>query len=157
MEQAGGGSATGGFRVEAGGAAGVTTVVATGGDPQGTLVAGLRGVLAQATGGGGGGEGGDATLAAPIEAQGADLGETFAGLVESLLAQVDVLGGGLTDIRLDGLLETDDGGYSAWGYAVGREQEGPLPRAVELAGPVAVSVPPDGGVELRAALRPLAP
>jgi len=136
------------------GGAGAATVVATGGEPQDVLLAGLRGVLALATGREAVGEGSDATLAAPIEAQGAELGETFAGLVEALLAQVDVFGRGLEDVRLDGLLETDEGGYSAWGYAVGREQDGPLPRAVELAGPVSVSVT-DGRIELRCPLRPL--
>ncbi|MBA3414788.1 MAG: hypothetical protein H0U10_06150, partial [Chloroflexia bacterium] len=119
--------------------------------------AGLRGVLALAAGKTAVGAGSDATLAAPLEAQGTDLAETFAGLADALLAQVDVFGAGLEDVRLDGLLETDTGGYSAWGYAVGRERGGSLPRVVELAGPVSVSVSVDkhGRIELRCPLRPL--
>lgn len=142
------------YRLEPGGE-GATTVVATGEEPQAVLVAGLRGVLASAAGKAAVGEGSDATLAAPVEAQGADLAETFAGLADALLAQVDVFGAGLEDVRLDGLLETDAGGYSAWGYAVGRERGGPLPRAVELAGAVSVATDETGRIELRCPLRPV--
>ena len=142
-----------GYRLEPNGDG--TTVVVTGDEPQDVLVAALRGVLAAAVGTAPAGEGSDATLAAPVEAQGGDLAETFAGLADGLLAQVDVFGAGLEDVRIDGLLETDDGGYSAWGYAVGRERGGPLPRAIELAGSVSVVADAAGWIELRCPLRPV--
>ncbi|CAA9546899.1 MAG: hypothetical protein AVDCRST_MAG59-1385 [uncultured Thermomicrobiales bacterium] len=155
MERADGGIEGGGYRLEPDDGSGATTVVVTGDDPQAVLVAGLRGVLALAVGKVPVGEGSNAELAAPVEAQGADLAETFGGLADALLAQVDVLGVGLEAVRIDGLLETDDGGYSAWGYAVGRERGGPLPRAVELAGPASVTVDERGRIELRCPFRPL--
>ncbi|HYO29104.1 MAG TPA: hypothetical protein VER37_00870 [Thermomicrobiales bacterium] len=142
------------YRLEPDGDA-ATTVVVTGDEPQDVLVAALRGILAAAVGKAPVGEGNDATLAAPVEARGADLAETFAGLADGLLAQVDVFGAGLEGVRIDGLLETDDGGYSAWGYVVGRERGGPLPRAIELAGPVSVVADETGRIELRCPLRPI--
>lgn len=142
------------FRLEPMTAEDTTSVVAHGDDPQGVIIAGLRGVLALALGREPSGEGSEATLAAPIEGRGADLAATFAGLAETLLTQIDAFGSGMQGVRLDGLLETDTGGYSAWGYATGREKGEPVSRPVMLSGAVAVSVAESGRIELRAPLRP---
>ncbi len=51
-----------------------------------------------------------------------------------LLAQLDANGPGMDRVRLDGLLTTDDGGYTAWGYLVGRQEVNPPPVGIGLEG-----------------------
>jgi len=86
---------------------------------------------------------------------GACAGEIEVVLAALALADVPGDGNDRGGVRIDGLLETDDGGYSAWGYVVGRERGGPLPRAIELAGPVSVVADETGRIELRCPLRPV--
>jgi hypothetical protein len=59
------------------------------------------------------------TIAAPIRGQGADYSTMLDELIGDLLNQLDVNGCGLRRARLDGMLQRDDGGYSAWGYVLG--------------------------------------
>jgi hypothetical protein len=124
---------------------------ATGSDADALLVNGLRGVLAAARGDTPVG-GGEATAAAPIRGQGADLGSVFADLAADLLAQLDANGLGLDDVRLDGVLATDDGGFTAWGYATGAAADNPPPVGLSLEGDPRVTGD-EGGYELRCALR----
>jgi hypothetical protein len=65
------------------------------------------------------------TIAAPIRGQGADYSTMLDELVGDLLNQLDVHGRGLHRVRLDGMLEGDDGEYSAWGYLLGVPDEAP--------------------------------
>lgn len=147
-------TATDAYRLEPATEEGLAAAVAAGDDPAAVILAGLRGVLALAVGREGSGEGDEATLAAPIAAAGDDLAATFAGLAEALLGQVELFGAGLERVRLDGLLATDSGGFSAWGYALGRDAAGPLPRPLAVAA-ADVTTGDDGRLVLRCALRRL--
>jgi hypothetical protein len=140
------------FRADPWGADGRATLTAAGPEPQGALLAGLRGVLALALAGHDASAAGDDTAAAPIAGDGDDLAAVFARLADDLFAQLETFGGGLDHVRLDGLLETDDGGYSAWGYVVGRAGC-PPPLAAALDGAPSVGQDEAGRVELRVALR----
>lgn len=140
------------FRAGAWGADGRADLTASGPEPQGAVLAGLRGVLALALAGHDISAAGDDTAAAPIAGDGADLAAAFARLADELLAQLETFGGGLDHVRLDGLLETDDGGYSAWGYVVGRTGC-PPPPAASLDGEPVVGQDDAGRVEVRLTLR----
>jgi hypothetical protein len=135
-------------------ARGVARLTATGADPTQTLLAGLEGIAAAARGA----TAPDATpaeagtTAAAIRGQGADLAAVFAELANDLLAQLDANGPGLATVRLDGLLATDDGGWTAWGYAVGTPSPQPPPIGLSLEEPPTLDETPDGLV-LRFALR----
>ena len=94
-------------------------LTATAADPDAALAAALTGILAASSGGSlGSAQSEDAASAAAIRGQGRDFAAVLSELAADLLAQVDANGTGLTHVRLDGVLETDDG-YSAWGYALG--------------------------------------
>ena len=127
---------------------------ARGDDAEQALLAGLTGVIAAARGGGApvAAPEGEASSAAAIRGQGADLGAVFADLVADLLAQLDANGTGLDRVRLDGLLATDDGGFTAWGYALGEVVASPPPVGLALDGDPTMAQGP-GGVVLRCALR----
>lgn len=134
---------------------GTVELEASGSDPEALLLAGLRGVLAAAreqnpTSDGNGGAA-TADAAAPIRGQGADLGAVFAELAADLLAQLDANGPGLDAVRLDGILTTDDGGYTAWGYATGTAVDQPPPIGLSLVGDPVVTGG-DGELGLRCAL-----
>lgn len=154
MEQGSGGpdAADAPFRLEAWSADGTATLTASAAEPEGLLLAGLNGVLVAA--------GGDrpaapeeaADAAVPIRGQGADLAALFAELAADLLAQLDANGPGLDRLRLDGVLQTDDGGYSAWGYALGTAAADPPPVGLALDGDPEVDQERDG-LALRATLR----
>ena len=122
------------FVLEPWDAGGAAEVSATGEDAETVVVAGLRAVLAAARESGRMAIAPDpqGSVAAPIRGQGPDLGTVFAELVNDLLAQLDANGSGLGDIRLDGLLRTDDGGYTAWGYVSGASMAAPPPVNVSL-------------------------
>jgi hypothetical protein len=64
----------------------------------------------------------DASVSIPVRGQGADYTEVFSELCGDLLAQVEGAGTGISRVRMDGILETDTG-YTAWGYALGNQQE----------------------------------
>lgn len=116
-------------------AEGVAWVTASGEDAQTAVAAGLRAVVA-ATDQAPTGDGGE--LSASFRGQGADLAAVFAELAADLLAQLDANGPGLHDIRLDGLLATDDGGWTAWGYLSGSVIAQPPPIGLALDGPPTV-------------------
>lgn len=146
----------GDFRAGPWGTDGVATLVAAGPEPQGAVLAGLRGVLALALAGHDAAtvEASDAddTAAAPIAGDGDDLAAVFTRLADDLLAQLEIFGGGLDHVRLDGLLETDAGGYSAWGYVLGRAGR-PSPPPASLDGTPVAGQDDAGRVELRLSLR----
>jgi hypothetical protein len=135
-------------------ARGVARLTATGADPEQTLLAGLEGIAAAARGAIGpeAATAETGTTAAAIRGQGADLAALFAELANDLLAQLDANGPGLATVRLDGLLATDDGGWTAWGYAVGTPAPQPPPIGLSLDESPALDETPDGLV-LRFALR----
>jgi hypothetical protein len=93
-------------------------LTATATEPAALLEAALRGVLAAArsdrppaTP--------DGATAVPIKGTGPDLELVFTDLAQDLLGQLEEFGPGLDALRLDGLLRTDTGGYTAWGYLSG--------------------------------------
>ena len=137
------------FEVGAWGSDGVAELRASGPDAEAVLAAGLRAVAEAATGGRGaaGGE-----SAAAIRGQGGDLAAVFAELAADLLAQLDANGPGLSDVRLDGLLATDDGGFTAWGYLLGTPTDNPPPVGVAMDGLPTVAER-DGGLTLRVTVR----
>ena len=147
------GSAAPGYRLDPWSPAGTAVLTATGNDAGVLLLAGLQGVLA-ATGGDRPTTSSDeaATAAAPIRGQGPDLSRVFAELAADLLAQLDANGPGLDHVRLDGLLQTDDGGFTAWGYAVGATTANPPPVGISLDGDPSVTES-EGGLTLRCTLR----
>lgn len=96
-------------------AIGQADLIASGRTEQDVLVAALSGLLVAANG--------DrqptaAEEAVPIRGDGSDLGALFADIGADLLSQLDANGPRLTEVRLDGLLRTDEG-LTAWGYALG--------------------------------------
>ncbi len=115
---------------------GAAELSATAANAEALLLAGLQGVIAAARGDRAPVAAGEdeAISAAPIRGQGGDLATVFAELAADLLAQLDANGPGLNHIRLDGLLTTDDGGYTAWGYAVGTAAKNPPPIGLVLDG-----------------------
>ena len=130
----------GSFALAAEDGTGLIELTAVGPGPEELIVAGLKGVIAAARG-----ERGpavmsdtaasdDATVAAAIRGQGSDLAQVFSELAADLLAQLDANGPGLTGIRLDGLLATDDGDFTAWGYALGAMTDNPPPITVVIDG-----------------------
>lgn len=72
------------------------------------------------------------SLSASIRGEGDDYAGAFIELAGDLLAQIDSNGTGLTGVRLDGMLATDSGGFSAWGYAVGEVGGGSPPVGLNL-------------------------
>lgn len=142
---------TGRFRIDPWNAAGEFRVVAVGDDPRDAVQAALAGVLALALDDASPPDD-DGTAAAPIAGQGADLATVVARLADDLLAQLDLFGRGLRHLRLDGLLRTDTGGWSGWGYLVGRAG-GPPAHDVAPAGEPTVGRDAAGRLEIRVALR----
>lgn len=148
----GDGEQTGAYRVEPWDDARSAGVLATGDEPRDIVQAALDGVLALALDGLTPPPGGDETAAAPISAQGVDLPALVARLADDLLAQLDLFGGGLRHVRLDGLLRTDAGGFSGWGYLIGRA-DGPAVPETALAGEPVAGRDAAGRLEVRIALR----
>lgn len=143
-----------GYQLGPWGADGAAALAAMASDPEGLLLAGLRGVLAAVRDGGPATTASEeeASAAAPIRGQGGDLGAVFAELAADLLAQLDANGPGLDRVRLDGVLTTDDGGYTAWGYAVGLPAADPPPIGLTLDGDPVVTTE-GAGLSLRCTLR----
>ena len=82
---------------------------------------------------------GTESISAPIRGQGPSFGEALYELVNDLLAQLDANGAGLTVARLDGVLATDDDGYSAWGVVLGEAGGARPPVGLTVAGTPALS------------------
>lgn len=130
---------------------GAAELTATGPTDGEVLGAALVGLLAAARGGPARLAEGGADAAVPIRGDGADLGELFAQLGADLLAQVDANGPGLDQIRLDGILRTDEG-HTAWGVAFGTVADNPPPLGVLLDGdPTATAS--DGQITIRCRIR----
>lgn len=143
-----------GYRLGPWGTDGAATLEAAAAEPEGLLLAGLEGVLSAVRDGGPAATASEeeASAAAPFRGQGDDLGGVFAELAADLLAQIDANGPGLDRVRLDGVLATDDGGYTAWGYAVGVAAVDPPPVGLTLDGDPVVAT--EGvGLTLRCTLR----
>jgi hypothetical protein len=73
------------------------------------------------------------TAVVPFQGQGAGLGPLFVDLAQDMISQLEEFGTGLDEVRLDGLLRTDTGGFTAWGYLSGdpeREQDAPHPLTI---------------------------
>jgi hypothetical protein len=113
------------------------------------LEAGLRAILAMVAAPGADESAGD--RAAPIHGGGDDPGWLFADLVEHLLAELEDGATLVRDVRLDGVLRNDDGGYIAWGYAIGTGEPAPEPALPRLVG-VPEVVAEDEGVIVRASV-----
>lgn len=127
-------------------------LTAIAGDPDAAIAAALTGILAAASGGTlGARQTEEATSAAAIRGQGRGIPGVLRELAADLLAQVDANGAGFTHVRLDGVLETDDG-FSAWGYALGTPDGNGAAVNVELVGEPSVEQTP-GKVVIRCALR----
>ena len=101
------------------------TLIARGETPAELIEAALRGVLATARAGQPLAPSGD-EVAVPVRGEGTDLSRLFAELARDLIGQIEEVGPGLDDLRLDGLLRTDGGGYTAWGYLRGTAGSGEL-------------------------------
>lgn len=130
----------------------LVTISATGKDAEAVILNGLREVLAVARGSAVATAADDATSAAPIRGQGASVDRLFAEIAADLLAQLDAHGLGLDQVRLDGVLETDDGSLTAWGYALGVAADSPPPVGLTLDGDPILEQTADGWT-LRARLR----
>lgn len=141
-----------GFRCDPWNDRGEARLTAFGDDPRAVVSAALAGVLALALDGTPEPPEGDGTAAVPIAGQGADLASVVARLADDLLARLEAFGGGFRHVRLDGLLQTDAGGYSGWGYAIGRA-DGPAIPGITLAAEPATERDPAGRLAVRVALR----
>ncbi len=84
------------------------------------------------------------SISAPIRGQGDGYGEALYELANDLLAQLDANGSGLTTARLDGVLTTDDGGYTAWGNVLGEASGVRPPVNLTIDGTPAVTQTDDG-------------
>lgn len=105
------------------------TITAVAHEPQGLVLAALRGALAAALAdrwpvGGSGEPQRDDSQSVAITGIGSDLESLAEALLDEMLAQAELHGLGLDHVRLDGMLETESRGYSAWGYLVGRTDQG---------------------------------
>jgi hypothetical protein len=84
------------------------------------------------------------SISAPIRGQGVSFGEVLYEMINDLLAQLDANGAGLTTARLDGVLATDDDGYSAWGAVLGEAGGARPPVGLSMEGTPGVSQTGDG-------------
>ena len=87
---------------------------------------------------------GSESISAPIRGQGTSFGTALQEMTNDLLAQLDANGTGLTTARLDGVLATDDDGYTAWGCVLGESGGGNAPVGLSIVDTPAVSQV-DGG------------
>lgn len=146
---------SGGFQLASQGSNGATELSAKGSDPEALLLAGLQGVLAAARAGALAPDADLASAAVPIRGQGGEMARLFAEIAADLLAQLDANGSGLDRVRIDGLLQTDDGGATAWGYLLGAAADTPPPIGWALDGEPTVTQEDDGWT-LRCRLRHVA-
>lgn len=98
--------------------------------PQALLTAGLSEVLARAR------PPAPAVIAAvvavPVRGHGADLAALFRDLAGDLHAQLEEWGAALDQITVDGVLRTETGAYTAWGYLTGPAPTSVAPLLVTL-------------------------
>jgi hypothetical protein len=79
------------------------------------------------------------TVAIPVRGLGPDLERLFLDLCDDLINQIEEHGLGLDKIALDGLLRTDTGGYTAWGYLSGVAGDGAVVNLALLAESVVIT------------------
>lgn len=84
------------------------------------------------------------SISAMIRGQGDSYGEALFELLNDLLAQLDANGSSLATARLDGVLTTDDGGYTAWGCVLGEANGARPPVALSISGTPEISQSADG-------------
>ncbi len=84
------------------------------------------------------------SISAMIRGQGDSYGEALFELLNDLLAQLDANGSSLTTARLDGVLATDDGGYTAWGCVLGEANGARPPVALSVSGTPEITQTDDG-------------
>lgn len=133
-EQASGQPASGGaYQLGAWDDGGTVELTATGADATEVVNAALAGVLAAARSDEAttSPTGDAANSSASIRGQGTTVAAVFAELAADLLAQLDANGKGMNQVRLDGLLATEDG-FTAWGYLVGTASTNPPPIGLAL-------------------------
>jgi len=112
---------------------GIAAFEATGTNARSALELGLRAVLTLAVAPGS--ATGDGARSAPIQGEGNDLAELFVDMAEDLFGQIEQFSSGLDDVVVDGVLRTENGGYSGWGYASGTLEvatPGPAPRLLSV-------------------------
>ncbi len=105
-------------------AEGIATLEASGSDVRSALEAGLRAVLSNSTAGSPALAASDRSV--PLQGEGEDLAELFLDLIEDFLDVMALSPFACHDVRVDGVLHRDGGGYVAWGYAA--ESTAPAPR-----------------------------
>jgi hypothetical protein len=96
---------------------GAASLVVSGNDRRAVIEAGLRAVLRLVTPARSAAS--EASRAVPVRGIGADLSALFADIAADLLAQIEELGAGLSDVAVDGVVQGEAGQYVAWGYAFG--------------------------------------
>lgn len=117
-------------------ATGAINLTAAGSTPVEVLQEALRGVLAVLRGAAPNPEAAG-SAAVPFRGQGTGLEPLFVDLAHDLISQVEEFGTGLDEVRLDGLLRTDTGGFTAWGYLGGDPNlPGAAPRPLTIVAPV---------------------
>ena len=84
------------------------------------------------------------SISAMIRGQGDSYGEALYELLNDLLAQLDANGTGLTTARLDGVLTTDEGGYTAWGVVLGEASGARPPVGLSVDGTPEITQAADG-------------
>lgn len=109
------------------------TITVAGSDETSAVLAGLMEILRLARGDELVADAASDTVAVPLRGQGSSLGDVFAELSRDLLAQLDAQGTGLDRVRLDGLLNSQDG-YVGWGYLEGASAERGGAARVDLVG-----------------------
>ena len=83
--------------------------------------------------------------------QAADLDVLFAALAAALLEEIETYGAGIEDVTIDGVLRRGEGGFVAWGYAIGSlEQTASV--AIPRLDAVAVESGDRGAITIRATL-----
>ncbi|MDQ3695917.1 MAG: hypothetical protein M3464_20200 [Chloroflexota bacterium] len=106
------------YQLQRGNPTGNVHLTASASTPVELVEAGLRAVLELAREGQGPVTAADG-VAVPIRGLGADLPRLFIDLTDDLVSQLEEFGPGFDVLRLDGLLRTETGGYTAWGYLSG--------------------------------------
>ena len=115
---------------------GVISLTATGSTPVELIQTALQGLLEALRGETPTGSD-ESTSAVPFRGQGTGLEPLFLDLAEDMISQVEEFGAGLDEVRIDGLLRTDTGGFTAWGYLSGDPgRQGVAPRPLRLTEPV---------------------
>ncbi|MBA2518437.1 MAG: hypothetical protein H0V24_02105 [Chloroflexia bacterium] len=139
------------YQLHRGNATGSVNLTASASTPVELVEAGLRAVLELAREGRGPVTSAD-SVAVPIRGLGADLPRLFIDLTDDLVSQLEEFGPGFDVLHLDGLLRTETGGYTAWGYLSGAAGDGAAVQLAMVAASVAIT-PDAGGLTLTCQVR----